>query len=615
MLQAITQADVFPQDLAELMHERTGGNPFFLEETVRTLVETGALAGERGAYRLTRPVEALQIPATVQAILAARIDRLSPGDKRLLQAASVVGKDVAFALLHAVAELPDEDLRWSLAQLQTAEFLYEARLFPDLEYTFKHALTHEVAYGSVLHERRRALHARIVVALERLHDTRLDEHVEALAHHAFLGEVWDKAVHYLRRAGARASCRSASREAVMYLERALAALRRLPDSASVADTDIDVRLELRNALLPLGDNQAMFAHLHAAEELASAIGDDRRLGWVLAYLTICFTAAGDQDEAIARGRRALALGTAAEDDGLRVMGRFFLGLASLCGGRLADAVQLFQQVVTTLAGARAAERFGEPGPPAQFAQALLAWSLAELGRFDDAIAVGEESLRVAHAIDQPFTLMHGYFGAGIPYLTRGEFGRAIPPLEQGFALCRATEQHLWLGEIAADLGLAYARAGRLDDAMPVLEFALKEAAMTGLRFTYSRQHAHVGEAYLLAGRHDEAARLAAVALDVARAQKQRGQEAGALWLSAEIARCALDAERAEADYQRAMALASEIGSRPLVAHCYLGLGKLSRRTGERDHAHEHLTTAAMMYREMKMPLWLEQVETEMSALA
>jgi class 3 adenylate cyclase/tetratricopeptide (TPR) repeat protein len=433
LLAALLGPDPGLAPLTQMLVKR--GNPFFLEETVRTLVETAALAGERGAYRLTRPVEALQIPATVQAILAARIDRLSPGDKRLLQAASVVGKDVAFTLLHAIAELPDEALRQSLAQLQAAEFLYEARLFPDLEYTFKHALTYEVAYGSVLQERRRALHARIVGALEQHYENRLDEHVEALAHHAFLGEEWQKAVRYLRQASARARGRSASREAVTYLERALVALRRFPDSTSVAANDIDVRLELRNALLPLGDNQAMFAHLHAAEELASAIGDDRRLGWVLAYLTVCFTAAGDQDEAIARGRRALALGTAVGDDGLGVMGSFFLGLASLCGGSLAEAVQLFQQVVTTLAGARAAERFGEPGPPAQFAQAFLGWSLAELGRFAEAIAVGEESLRMAQAIDQPFTLMHGYFGAGIPYLMRGDLARAIPPLEQGFALC------------------------------------------------------------------------------------------------------------------------------------------------------------------------------------
>jgi tetratricopeptide (TPR) repeat protein len=550
----------------------------------------------------------------VQAILTARIDRLSPEDKRLLQAAAVIGKDLPMTLLQGIAELLDEVLRQGLARLQTAEFLYEARLFPDLEYTFKHALTHEVAYSSVLQERRRALHARIVETLERLHENRLDEHVEALAHHAFLGEMWDRAVRYLRHAGARAFGRSASREAVTHLERALTALRRLPDSASRAADDIDLRLELRNALLPLGNYHAIFAHLHAAEELAGATGDDRRLGWILAYLTNYFTAAGDQDEAIAHGRRALALCTATRDDGLGVMATFFLGLASLCGDRLTDAVQLFQQVVTTLAGARAAERFGEPGPPAQFARAFLGWSLAELGRFDEAVAVGEESLRIAQAIDEPFTLMHGYIGAGIPYLAKGDVARAIPPLERGLALCRATENHLWLSEIAADLGLAYALAGRIDDALPVLEFALKEAAATGLRYTYARQHAQVGEAYLLAGQRDEAARLAAIALEAARAQKQPGQEAAALWLSAEITGRALEQERAEADYQHAIALASEIGLRPLVAHCHLGLGKLDRRTGKREKAQEHITTATTLYREMDMQFWLEKSEAEMREL-
>ena len=198
---------------------------------------------------------------------------------------------------------------------------------------------------------------------------------------------------------------------------------------------------------------------------------------------------------------------------------------------------------------------------------------------------------------------------------RGDVARAIPPLERDLALCRATDIHLWLGEIAADLGLAYALAGRIDDARPVLEFALKEAATTGLRLTYARQHAQVGEAYLLGGEHDAAARLAAIALEAARAHKQRGQEAAALWLSAEIAACALEGERAEADYRHALALASEIGMRPLAAHCHLGLGKLYRRTGKRQEAQEHLTTATTMYREMVMRFWLEQAEAEIRELA
>jgi tetratricopeptide (TPR) repeat protein len=163
------------------------------------------LVGERGAYRLGKDPGTIQIPATVQAILAARIDRLAADDKRLLQVASVVGKDLPWSLLLETSEQAEDDLRSGLARLQAAEFVYEAKLFPDLEYTFKHALTHEVAYGSLLHDRRRALHARIVGAIERVYADRLSEHGDRLAHHAFRGEMWEKALHYLREMGSSGS--------------------------------------------------------------------------------------------------------------------------------------------------------------------------------------------------------------------------------------------------------------------------------------------------------------------------------------------------------------------------------------------------------------------------
>ena len=184
---------------------------------MRTLVETQVLVGEPGAYRLAQDLPTIQVPATVQAVLAARIDRLPQEEKRLLQTAAVIGTEVPLPLLQAIAELPEETLHRGLTHLQAAEFLYETRLFPEREYTFKHALTHEVAYGSLLQERRRGLHARIVEALEALAPDRVAEQVERLAHHALRGEVWDKAVTYCQQAGARAYDRAAFREAVACL--------------------------------------------------------------------------------------------------------------------------------------------------------------------------------------------------------------------------------------------------------------------------------------------------------------------------------------------------------------------------------------------------------------
>jgi class 3 adenylate cyclase len=193
-LAALVGDDPSLAPLTPLLSARTAGNPFFLEESVRTLVETGLLVGPPGAYRLVHPLQGMPVPATVQAVLAARIDRLPPEDKHLLQTAAVIGTDVPFALLRAIVDVPEDALYRGLAHLQAAEFLYETRLFPEPEYTFTHALTHEVAYGSLLLERRRMLHARLVEALETLTPDQVTEQVERLAHHALRGEVWDKAV-------------------------------------------------------------------------------------------------------------------------------------------------------------------------------------------------------------------------------------------------------------------------------------------------------------------------------------------------------------------------------------------------------------------------------------
>jgi class 3 adenylate cyclase len=305
LLAALLGPDDAHAALRQLLIERTDANPLFLEESVRALVEMEALVGERGAYRLSRPVERLTIPATVQAILAARIDRLPPETKRLLQAAAVIGKDVPLPLLLAIADMAEARVRAELTRLQTTEFLYETQLFPDLKYTFKHALTHEVAYQGLLHERQRALHGRITEAIERLAPERVVEQTERLAHHALRGELWEKAVTYLRQAGLRAMGRAANREATAHLEQALGVLRHLPESRQTTELTIDIHIDLRNALFPLGDLARMGEHLHEAEVLARTLGDRRRLAWIATFMVRQCLITGDYDESVRFGKEAL----------------------------------------------------------------------------------------------------------------------------------------------------------------------------------------------------------------------------------------------------------------------------------------------------------------------
>src|SRR5262249_46062342 len=202
-----SEPDLVP--LKNFIPGRAGGNPFFVEEIVRALVDTKALQGSRGEYSLVRQFSDIEVPPTVQAVLAARIDALPIAEKRLLQDAAVIGHDVPFALLHAICGMEENEVRGLLGNLQASEFLYNTQLFPNLEFTFKHSLTHDVAYAGLRHERRREMHERVVEKMEALYANRLDEQVERLADHALRGHLFEKSVQYLRRAGARATDREA----------------------------------------------------------------------------------------------------------------------------------------------------------------------------------------------------------------------------------------------------------------------------------------------------------------------------------------------------------------------------------------------------------------------
>ena len=364
LLHALLGDDPSLAPLTQLLIARTEGNPFFLEESVRTLVETGVLVGTPGAYRLAQAVPSIQVPATVQAVLAARIDRLPPEEKRLLQTAAVIGMEVPLVLLQAIAELPEETLHRGLTHLQAAEFLYETRLFPEREYTFKHALTHEVAYRSLLQERRRALHTRIVEALETLAGDRLADQVERLADHAVRGEVWDKALLYCRQAGAKAMERSASREAVGCYEQALAALEHLPEQRELREQAIDLRFDLRSARMVLGQHERVLHDLRAAETLAEALDDPRRLGRVSVYMAQYFLVVGQYDRAIASSQRALALAAASGDNRTPIEANNFLGLVYFLQGDYRQAMDACRRAMAALEGERRYERFGQPVLPA-----------------------------------------------------------------------------------------------------------------------------------------------------------------------------------------------------------------------------------------------------------
>jgi class 3 adenylate cyclase/tetratricopeptide (TPR) repeat protein len=610
LLQALLGDDPSLVPLKRLLIERTEGNPFFLEESVRALVETGVLVGERGAYRLAKSLDSLQVPATVQAVLAARIDRLLPEEKRLLQTAAVIGTEVPFALLHAIVELSEEELRRALGHLQAAEFLYETSLFPEIEYIFKHALTHQVAYETLLQEQRRTLHARIVDASERLYADRLTEQAERLAQHACRGEVWDKAVAYCRQAGTKALARSALREVVACFEQALEALKHLPESRAMQEQAIDLRFDLRHTLFALGEIRQVLDSLREDATLAKTLDDQPRLGRVFAYMCRYCREMGDYDGAVESGQHALAIAETLGDGALQVTAQHFLGVAYHVLGDHRRAMGLLRSNVELLAGDLLRERFSMIGLPTVLSRHWLGRCLAELGAFPEGIAHREEAVRIAEAVDHQMSLILAYHGVGFLSLRKGDLSRAIPMLERCLELCRVLNFRLLFSETAAALGCAYAFAGRVAEALPLLEQAEQRGAAMGTTGGQSLRVGYVSEAYLLAGRMEEAVQLAGRALDLSRDYKERGHEAWALRLLGEIAahQAPPKIEPAANYYRQALALAEELGMRPLVAHCHLGLGTLYAKTGQWEQACAELSTAIELYRAMEMTFWLSQAE-------
>jgi tetratricopeptide (TPR) repeat protein len=632
-LHALLGDDPSLASLNQLLIARTEGNPFFLEESVRTLVETGVLVGTPGAYRLVQPLQGMPVPATVQAVLAARIDRLALEEKHLFQTAAVIGTDVSFTLLRAIADVPEEGLHRGLAHLQAAEFLYETRLFPEQEYTFTHALTHEVAYGSLLRERRRGLHAHIVEALEALAGDQVAEHVERccstparevsaalaaevaeyverLAHHALRGEVWAKAVSYCQQAGCRAWDRAAFREAMASFEQALQALAHLPEDSNTKALAIELRLALGGTLAPLAEHERLLALLGEAEALARALDDRARLGRVLAGRTAVLRVTGDPDGAIVAGQQALELAAALGDSALQVQASHYLGQAYFVSGDVGRAAELLRQNVE-------AEDWESGAPSTDVriqSQAWLAVTLGTLGAFAEGRRHGEEALRLATMEGRGATPIIAHGCLGHLYLTKGDLEQAIRVFDQGLTLCRTSGHQAWLRLITTDMGSAYALQGRLAEGRALLEEAISEMVRTGGPRGYACQVAWLSEVCRLAGRGEEAWQHAHQALDLARQQKARGDEARALRQLGVVQAHAdpPDAEQAEASYRQALALAQELGMRPLQAHCHRGLGTLYTATGQWEQARTALSTAIALYRDMDMTFWLPQTEAALA---
>jgi tetratricopeptide (TPR) repeat protein len=407
--------------------------------------------------------------------------------------------------------------------------------------------------------------------------------------------------------------RGANREAVAHLEQALGALRHLPETRTTTELTIDLHLDLRNALNPLGERGSIREHLHDAEMLARTLGDQHRLGRIATSLIIQCNYLGDYDEAVRYGQEALSIAGTLGDRSLEVVATTYLGTMHTARGEFSDAATLFERNVA-LEGELRSERFGNPQIQSALSGAWLAEVLSQLGRFDEAIEHAETAVGIAEAADHPLSLFPGLFYLGLAHLRRGDLPRATRVLERCLDLCRTWQFVDRTSEVVATLSAAYALARRADEAVPMVAGAVEESRGWQTHIRPGLILLCAGTTCLSAGRIDEAASHAREALALTRRLGARGSEAHALSLLGDVA-AAAGAGDADAHYREALALATELGMRPLVAHCHLGLGTLYAAAGQREQARTELAAAIELYRAMDMTFYLPQAEAALAQVA
>ncbi|HEY3068326.1 MAG TPA: adenylate/guanylate cyclase domain-containing protein [Methylomirabilota bacterium] len=600
--------------LKRLLLARTDGNPFFLEESVRALADAGVLVGERGAYRLDKPLRSIQIPSRVQAVVAARVDALPSTDKSLLQAAAVIGKDVPVSLLEAVSGVEGDELMRSLGDLETGGFLAPTGLFPDVCYAFRHALTHEVVYASLLREQRRLLHGRVLDALKLVHRQRQEEHVERLADHAHQAERWQEAVPYLREAAAKAVMRAANVEAIAFLEQALKALRHFADDTVSLAHAIDTRLELVSPLLQLGRLDDVLTLTKEAEALAEDTGDGARLARVYAYLVNYHYLRGEPVAALAYGERCLALPEGRGDARLAALARRYMAHSYHAQGDYARAIARLEDSLTSVATPSQPDAAVTTAHVA--AAAWLAFGLAEIGEFDAAQTWGDRARDLAGTREHPYPSAIAWTMAGLVATARGDLGNGTYRVGRALELCREANLAVWLPIASALLGQALALSGRAAEALSLLEDAVRQSEALGVHAYLARWYVALAEGRLAGGDAAGARADGEHARALARTHGERGHEAYALRLLGDATARSTppDAAAALAHYREALALAEPLGMRPLVARLHLGIGAVLRAIGDGATGAEHLAPATVMLSELGMGFWLEHAAREVAGL-
>jgi class 3 adenylate cyclase/tetratricopeptide (TPR) repeat protein len=607
LVQAILEGKEVAPELSDLILSRAAGNPLFMEELTHSLLENGSIEMRDEQYVLARTT-GLEVPDTIQGIIAARMDRLEENLKQIVQVASVIGREFAFRILHAISGMRKE-VKADLLDLQRLELIYEKSLFPELEYIFKHALIQEVAYNSLLLKKRREIHENIGHAIEELYSDRLEEFYEMLAYHYARGEDLEKASQYLTLSGNKAAQRNSLSEASSFYKEALAVLRRQPETGERKKQELDVLVLAVTPLNLLGYPEGSFDMLQEGELLAKELRDSRRLAFFYGRLSSYHTYRGNHLLGVKYSEDALEEGRKGEEVDLIVPVAY-----GLCMSYIAAAQ--FEKLVATARGVldliekkeRTSDFFGVPANPYAYLAGLCGVGMGYLGNFPEGELFLEKSLDHATRIGDLRTLGVAEYLYGLVFHTKGDWKAAAEHHQKGITYSEEVKFMSIQSWNWGYLGSAYAYLGDPETGRSYGEKGLKMQRDIGLEFYLSMQHLFLGDTSLQLNDLENARGSVEEALRLSQKNSEKHWEAMAWILLGRILGRTETSQiqKAEECILQGMKIADELKTKPFYAQGHLFLGELYARVGQKGKALENLTKAETMFQEMGMDYWLAE---------
>jgi tetratricopeptide (TPR) repeat protein len=560
--------------LKRLMAEKAEGNPLFMEEIYQALIEEGALV-RNGAVKITRPLNALKIPTTVQAILTARIDRLPARQKDLLETVAVIGKDFRLGLVGKVVARPNEELEPTLAQLQLAEFIYEQPAAGDIAYRFKHQLTREAAYNSVLVERRKALHERVAQAIEELAANTLDDHLADLAYHYERSGNRTKAVDYLTRAGIQIAQRSAFSEAMQHFGRALDILKEMPAGRSRDSRELQLQMVIAATATHHQGESSADAGKASARAVELAVGPEDTAQRVIALFLL-----GGHHVARLELRRASEVARGLNECVRETRNPEFEVAANLLMGHIATFMGEFRKAEQFMDAAAASDSGWRP-----YAVVRRGHALCVLGFPDRALALVREGLSSGEGTDDEYKYATMLEWAAVTHMSGGELSQAEDLFRRSLNLCTKRGFPLLGALNSIFIGLVSALRGHRQTGLEQIHrgIELHSASSTSGGMGVG-VNLYLAMGYALAGRPDEAFATLIPTLEWAEKVGVGLELASMHLLKGRLLEGKFNLEEAENSFRTSIEIARRQSAKSLELRATLSLTRLLAKQSRRDEA-------------------------------